>query len=101
MVKGNDKRLNTITESLDCKYSTSVVTVSCYSCLKLGSSKVAESLNLPSKVITLKPKTEVAKLAADNIVPHMLALKVSETNAEGNTDSAANPADEADETKMS
>ena len=86
-VKGHDKCVNTITENPEKAYSKSVVTVLSYTCLKPGSAKVAISLqNLSSKVVTLMLKTVVAKIAAANVVPSMLAPKC---NNEANNEELA------------
>ena len=65
-----------ITENPEKAYSNPVVTVLSYACLKPGPANVAISLqNLSSKVATLKAKMIVAKIAAANVVPSMLAPK--------------------------
>ena len=54
-----------------------VRTVTIYSTLKPGSSRVSIGLqNLSCKSVTIKPKTVVAEVAAANIVPISIAPKL-------------------------
>ena len=65
-----------------------MVTNPSYACLKSGSSRVFGSLrNLTGRTVTIKSKTVVAKLAAANVVPPKLVLKVEKETE--NTDQEA------------
>ena len=81
-VRGHDKRVNTITEPLES--SKSIVAVPSYSILKPGSSKVQVCLqNLSNTPIKLKAKTVVARVAAANVVPAMLAPNLDNDEMSG------------------
>ena len=69
--------MRVITEPTDRFDNEAVRTVTIYSTLKPGSSRVSIGLrNLSCKSITIKPKTVVAKVAAANIVPISIAPKL-------------------------
>ena len=75
-LKDQDKRVNIIVEPKNEGYNPSVVAVPSYAYLKPGSSKVNMRLrNLTSMNIMVKVKSIVAKLAAANAVPSILATK--------------------------
>ena len=76
-VKGHDQQINVVTENPDIACNRSVVTVASYTHLKPGSSKLSVGLkNLSSQMVTIKAKTVIAKVAAANVVPQMLAPRV-------------------------
>ena len=79
-VVGHELRVNIITEPND-KYSTgAVVAKPSLTNLKPGSSKVQCTLrNNTARSITLAARTPIAKLAAANVVPQMLAPKRRDT----------------------
>ena len=71
------KRVRVITEPTDRFDNEAVRTVTIYSTLKPGSSRVSIGLrNLSCKSVTVKPKTVVAEVAAANIVPISIAPKL-------------------------
>ena len=73
------KRVRVITEPTDRFDNEAVRTVTIYSTLKPGSSRVSIGLqNLSCKSVTVKPKTVVAEVAAANIVPISIAPKLEE-----------------------
>ena len=71
------KRVRVITEPTDKFDNEAIKTVTIYSTLKPGSSRVSIGLqNLSCKSVTVKPKTIVAEVAAANIVPILIAPKL-------------------------
>ena len=71
------KRVRVITEPTDKFNNEAIKTVTIYSTLKPGSSRVSIGLrNLSCKSVTVKPKTIVAEVAAANIVPILIAPKL-------------------------
>ena len=69
--------MRVITEPTDRFNNEAVRTVTIYSTLKPGSSRVSIGLrNLSCKSVTVKPKTVVAEVAAANIVPISIAPKL-------------------------
>ena len=69
--------MRVITEPTDRFDNEAVRTVTIYSTLKPGSSRVSIGLqNLSCKSVTVKPKTVVAEVAAANIVPISIAPKL-------------------------
>ena len=73
-VKGYNKKINLIVEPMKNRPNTSTVAVPSYTILKPGSIKVNMNIrNLTSRKITVKAKSIVARVAAANIVPSMLA----------------------------
>ena len=70
------RRVRVITESTDKFDNEAIKTVTIYSTLKPGSSRVSIGLqNLSCKSVIVKPKTIVAEVAAANIVPISIASK--------------------------
>ena len=79
MVKGHDKNVNVLTQSVGCSHCGSVTAVDSYACLKPGLGKIPVSLcSLTSRSMYLKLKTVIAKVATANTVPTMLAQKYAE-----------------------
>ena len=71
------KWVRVITEPTDRFDNEAIKTVTIYSTLKPGSSRVSIGLrNLSCKSVTIKPKTIVAEVAAANIVPISVAPKL-------------------------
>ena len=71
------KRVRVITEPTEKFDNEAIKTVTIYSTLKPGSSRVSIGLrNLSCKSVTVKPKTIVAEVAAANIVPIYIAPKL-------------------------
>ena len=69
--------MRVITEPTDRFDNEAVRTVTIYSTLKPGSSRVSIGLrNLSCKSVTIKPKMVVAEVAATNIVPISIAPKL-------------------------
>ena len=86
--KQHRKRVNVMLERLDGSLGDEIVPVNSYSVLYPGSSRAKVALrNLTSKEIILKSKICIAKMAAANVVPHMLAPKiVKNTETENQTE---------------
>ena len=86
--KQHRKRVNVMLERVDGSLGDEIVPANSYSVLYPGSSRAKVALrNLTSREITLKSKTCIAKMAAANVVPHMLAPKiVKNTEAENQTE---------------
>ena len=61
--------------------STTVVPVQIYTVLKPGSTRIKFGLrNLSARAVTIKCKTAIARFAAANAIPDMLAPSVEEGN---------------------
>ena len=71
------KRVNVMIERIEGSLGDDVVPANSYSILYPGSTRAKIALrNMTPKEIVLKAKTCVAKMAAANVVPHMLAPKI-------------------------
>ena len=71
------KRVNVMIERVEGSLGDDVVPVNSYSILYPGSIRAKVALrNMTPKELVLKAKTCVAKMAAANVVPHMLAPKI-------------------------
>ena len=97
--KQHRKRVNVMLERVEGSMGDEVVPANSYSVLHPGSSRAKVVLrNMTPKEITLKPKTCIARMAAANVVPHMLAPKIVK-NSE-NKDQEEHVIKENDEVKM-
>ena len=71
------KRVNVMIERVEGSLGDNVVPANSYSILYPGCTRAKVALrNMTPKEIVLKAKTCVARMAAANVVPHMLALKI-------------------------
>ena len=71
------KRVNVMIDRVEGSLGNDVVPVNSYSILYPGSTRAKMALrNMTPREIVLKAKTCVARMAAANIVPHMLAPKI-------------------------
>ena len=71
------KRVNVMIDRVEGSLGDDVVPVNSYSILYPGSSRAKMALrNMTPREIVLKAKTCVARMAAANVVPHMLAPKI-------------------------
>ena len=93
------KRVNVILERIEGSMGDDVVPANSYSKLYPGSSRAKVVLrNMTPREITLKTKTCAARMAAANVVPHMLAPKIVK-NSE-NEDQMKHVIEENGEVKM-
>ena len=75
--KQHRKIVDVMLERMEGSLGDDIVPANGYSILYPGSSRAKVALkNMTPKEITLKAKTCVAKMAAANVVPHMLAPKI-------------------------
>ena len=71
------KRVNVMIDRVEGSLGDDVVPANSYSILYPGSTRAKEALrNMTPKEIVLKAKTFMAKMAAADVVPHMLAPKI-------------------------
>ena len=93
------KRVNVMVDRVEGSLGDDVVPVNSYSILYPGSSRAKMALrNMTPREIVLKAKTCVARMAAANVVPHMLAPKIV-----GNSEDKAqmeSVGDEGEEVKL-
>ena len=90
------KRVNVMIDRMEGSLGDDVVPANSYSILYPGSTRAKVALrNMTPKKIVLKAKTCVAKMAAANVVPHMLAPKiVRDSGNKAQTESVANEGEE-------
>ena len=83
-VVGHELRVNVITEPNERYTSGAVMTKASLTMLKPGSSKVGCTLkNQTGRAVTIPARTPIAKLAAANVVPGMLAPKTRGKKSKG------------------
>ena len=93
------KRVNVIIDRMEGSLGDDVVPANSYSILYPGSTRAKVALrNMTPKKIVLKAKTCVAKMAAANMVPHMLAPKI--VKGSGNKAQTESVVDEGEEVKL-
>ena len=77
----HSKRVNIMVDGLPGQYQSTVVPVQTYMVLKLGSTRIKFGLrNLSAQAVTIKSKTVIARFAAANAIPDMLAPSMEEEN---------------------
>ena len=77
----HSKQVNIMVDGLPEQYQRTVVPVQTYMVLKPGSMRIKFGLrNLSAQAVTIKSKTAIARFAAANAIPDMLAPSVEEEN---------------------
>ena len=93
------KRVNVMIDRMEGSLGDDVVPANSYSILYPGSTRAKVALrNMTPKKIVLKAKTCVAKMAAANVVPHMLAPKI--VKGSGNKAQTESVVNEGEEVKL-
>ena len=97
------KRVNVMVDRIEGSLGDEIVPANSYSTLYPGSTRAKVALrNMTPKEITLKAKTCEARMAAANVVPHMLAAKiVKDSEDEVHTEQVVNENGEVKMTPLS